>query len=335
MNRSVPRRALLRGAAASVLLPALLSGSNRQARPAEKRVAAAPAETPAANPGPVVGESWVRHLHISLDNTSLGGTGRWGPATESPSSTPPAAHAALGAPFLITGKDLYRLSCQACHREDGSGAPPEILPVTGLARATSRRFFRDKMKERGLPVDEALLAQNTAQAETSLRDRIRKGGEKMPPFPQLDRTETESLIAYVKELSGVAEPRPARPPLREPVARVGELLVKGTCHICHDASATSTTAFEYRVEYGNPPPLSFFTEQRTSPQVIRKVREGLAEPSVSASRGRMPVFDYLSPQEVTAAYLYLLVEPPGRAPMEGASAPERSPRPTAGGRPKL
>ena len=88
----------------------------------------------------------------------------------------------------------YRLSCQSCHREDGGGAPPEIRP-TGLARATSRQFFRDKMKERGLPVDEAQLAQNAAQAETSLRDRIRKGGEKMPPFPQLDRAETESVIA--------------------------------------------------------------------------------------------------------------------------------------------
>lgn len=335
MNRSDPRRALLRGAAVALLLPALLSGSNRPARRGDERVAAAASgETPAAKPGPVVGESWVKHLRISLDNTSLGGTGRWGPATAS-SSTPPAVRTALDAPFLLTGKDLYRLSCQSCHREDGSGAPPEILPVTGLARATSRPFFRDKMKERGLPVDEALLAQNTAQAETSLRDRIRKGGEKMPPFPQLDRAETEILIAYVKELAGVPEPGPARAPLREPFARVGELLVKGTCHICHDASATPTTAFEYRVGYGNPPPLSFFTEQRTSPQVIRKVREGLVEPSVSASRGRMPVFDYLTPQEVTAAYLYLLVEPPGRALVEGTGAPERSPHPSSGGHPKL
>ena len=239
----------------------------------------------------------------------------------------------IGGPLLLTGKDLYRLSCQSCHRGDGGGAPPEILPVTSLARATSKAFFREKMKERGLPVDEVQLAQNTAQAETSLRDRILKGGEKMPPFPQLDRAETESLIAYIKELSGVAAPGPPRPPLREPVARVGELLVKGTCHICHDAAATPT-ALEFRAGYGNsPPPLSFFTEQRTSPQVIRKVREGLIEPSVSASRGRMPVFDYLTPQEVTAAYLYLLVEPPARAATEGAT-PDRSHRASASGRPK-
>jgi mono/diheme cytochrome c family protein len=157
----------------------------------------------------------------------------------------------------------------------------------------------------------------------------------MPPFPHLDRAETESLVAYVKALSGVPEKGPERPPLRESPAHVGELLVKGTCHICHDASATPTTAFEYRVGYGDPPPLAFFTEQRTNSQVIRKVREGLVEPSVSATRGRMPVFGYLSPEEVTAAYLYLLVEPPGRASAEVPKAPEKESRAAGGGRPKL
>ena len=146
----------------------------------------------------------------------------------------------------------------------------------------------------------------------------------MPPFPQLDHAETESLIAYVKELAGVPEPGPPLAPLQEPVIRVGELLVKGTCHVCHDASASPTTAFEYRVGYGEPPPLAFFTEQRTLPQLVRKVREGLAEPSVSARHGRMPVFDYLTPEEITAAYIYLLTVPPGAASGE-------TPRASAGG----
>jgi len=244
--------------------------------PAARGAGAPPArEGPEAKSSPVSGVSWVHHLRVDLEKTSLGGTGGWGgPApVASPGSLP--ARGAVDGTFLLTGRDLYRLSCQSCHREDGSGAPPEILPVTALARATSRQFFRDKMKERGLPVDEGQLAQNAAQAEASLRNRILKGGEKMPPFPQLDRAETESVIAYVKELAGVPEAGPARPALREPAARVGELLVKGTCHVCHDAAATPTTAFEYRVGYGNPPPLSFLTEQRTPPQVIRKVREGL------------------------------------------------------------
>jgi len=291
---------------------------------------ASPAETIAVRSSPVSGESWVRHLHLSLETTALGGTGRWG----SPGAAPAAGAASrepLDAPFLVTGRDLYRLNCQACHREDGSGAPPEILPVTSLARATSRTFFREKMKERGLPVDESQLSRNAAEAEASFRKRVLSGGEKMPPFPQLDRAETESVVAYVKSLAGVAEPGPPPAPIREPVTRVGELLVKGTCHICHDASATPTTAFEYRVGYGMPPPMAFFTEQRTATQLIRKVREGLVEPSVSASHGRMPVFDYLTPEEITAAYVYLLVEPPGRAPEPAGGAwPRRSPSPVSG-----
>ena len=325
-----PRRPLV--VLAALILPALASGAGKAARPAP----ASPAEETGSRVSPVSGESWVRHLRLSLDHTTLGGTGNWGaPVESSGAAARPAVPESLDAPFQVTGKDLYRLSCQSCHREDGSGAPPEILPVTSLARATSAAFFRQKMKERGLPVDEAQLAKNAADAEASLRNRIRNGGEKMPPFPQLDREETESLVAYVKELSGVPGPGPERPPIRESTVRVGELLVKGTCHICHDAAATPTTAFEYRVGYGNPPPLAFFPEQRTCPQVIRKVREGLIEPSVSATRGRMPVFDYLSAQEVTAAYLYLLVEPPGRAPAEAAKTPAPAARSAGGGRPKL
>jgi mono/diheme cytochrome c family protein len=151
----------------------------------------------------------------------------------------------------------------------------------------------------------------------------------MPPFPQLDRAETESVIAYVKQLSGVSEAGQAPRPLEEPVTRVGELLVKGTCHVCHDAAATG---LGYRVDDGMPPALSLFTERRTPAQLIRKVREGLAEPSLSARHGRMPLFDYLTPEEVTAAYMYLLTEPPGRVPASPVGPPAASPG--GGGRPK-
>ena len=321
---SGPPRFLL---AAAVPLVASLAWAKGEPGAERARAAHVPERATAT-----VGESWVRHLRISLENTTLGGIGRWGTSTAQAPGAAPVPRESLGESFVLGGKDLYRLNCQACHREDGSGAPPEVLPVTSLARATSRQYFRDKMKERGLPVDEAQLAKNAADAELSLRKRIRTGGEKMPPFPQLDRAETESVIAYVKRISGVPEAGPAPPPLEEPVTRVGELLVKGTCHVCHDAAATPT-AFEYRVGYGEPPPLSFFTEQRTPAQLIRKVREGLAEPSVSARHGRMPLFDYITPEEVTAAYIYLLTEPPGRS----AAAPNAAAASSGGGggRPKL
>jgi hypothetical protein len=47
------------------------------------------------------------------------------------------------------------------------------------------------------------------------------------------------------------------------------------------------------------------------------------------------VFDYLSPEEVTAAYLYLLLEPPARVPSEAPATPERPANLPAGSRPKL
>ena len=311
------KRGRARAAFAVLLLPAFAAAAAKAAGRAAPRAPAG--DETSARTSPVSGESWVRHLRLSLESTTLGGTGDWGSAVDSAADAAPGSREALDAPLRVTGRDLYRLSCQSCHKEDGSGAPPEILPVTSLARATSAAYFRQKMKERGLPIDEAELAKNAADAEASLRKRIREGGVKMPPFPQLDRDETESLIAYVKELAGVPAAGPPRPPIRESAVRVGELLVKGTCHVCHDASASPTTAYEYRVGYGNPPPLSFFVEQRTCPQVVRKVRQGLIEPSVAARRGRMPVFGYLSPQEVTAAYLYLLVDPPGSSAPESAA----------------
>jgi len=300
--------------AAAALILAVGPASARGA----SRPAASPMTTAAVIPeSPVAGESWVRHLHLSIENTAFGATGGWGGPFDSPPEPPASPVPTLAGPVRATGRDIYRLSCRSCHRGDGGGAPPEILPMTSLVRATSAALFRRKLKERGLPVDEAALARNAAEAETSLRKRIREGGEKMPPSPQLGPGETESLIAYLKEVAGVPAPSPAPAPIRESVFRVGELVVKGTCHVCHDA--TPATAPGYRPGDGSPPPLSVIVEKRTCAQLIRKVREGLAEPSISAAHGRIPVFDYLSPQEVTAAYVYLLLEPPTAAPLDTMS----------------
>ena len=73
--------------------------------------AAGPPEIPAARTSSVSGESWVKHLHLSLDETTLGGIGRWGPAAGagSPSPRHPAPEA-LDSSFLVNGRDLYRLS---------------------------------------------------------------------------------------------------------------------------------------------------------------------------------------------------------------------------------
>ncbi|MFQ5741221.1 MAG: c-type cytochrome, partial [Acidobacteriota bacterium] len=56
------------------------------------------------------------------------------------------------------------------------------------------------------------------------------------------------------------------------------------------------------------PALATLSRTRLPEQVIRKVREGSLEPG--GIRGRMPIFSYLTDEEVTAVYYYLATQPP-------------------------
>ena len=64
---------------------------------------------------------------------------------------------------------------------------------------------------------------------------------------------------------------------------------------------------------GEVPPLTELPKHRTVLDVIQKVRRGAPVIMGRAAfpyRGRMPVFDYLTDDEVAAAYMYLLAYPP-------------------------
>jgi hypothetical protein len=53
--------------------------------------------------------------------------------------------------------------------------------------------------------------------------------------------------------------------------------------------------------------------QKTPGQFVQKVRQGAPVPLGSGgvmSRGRMPVFDYLTEAEVVSAFSYLITYPP-------------------------
>jgi mono/diheme cytochrome c family protein len=92
---------------------------------------------------------------------------------------------------------------------------------------------------------------------------------------------------------------------------VGEHLVKGTCHICHAATGPGTDP--QALIRNVLPSLASFARDRTVFQVLRKVRAGAPiemGPLHQASGGRMPVFSYLTDDEVAAAYLYLIIYPP-------------------------
>ena len=153
----------------------------------------------------------------------------------------------------------------------------------------------------------ALLAK---QSNAALLDRFHKGGTDMPPFPQLSEPGIRALIAYLRQLAGVPAEK-EQVAINESTAHVGEQIVKSTCHICHNAVGPNPSP--QQILEGAIPPLSTLTTRTSLPDFVRKVTAG-SPISMGVSpmpfRGRMPVFDYLSEDEVANAYLYLTLYPP-------------------------
>lgn len=261
---------------------------------------------------PVEGPSTLHHLGLSIEQSSMGWAGQWSASPTMPAEVvPPPASEPPGGPFVLSGADLYRISCRSCHKPDGTGAPPEINSILSPVRAASLQFMVGEMKARGRPVDAAMMRQLTTANEADLRTRLRQGGHNMPAFGQISDQEYAVLRPYLDDLAGVKPRRAGPKTIAEPADRVGELIVKGTCHICHDA-----TTFAQRpttVLSGVIPALANMPHEKTFADFVKKVREGSPVPLSAggvSSRGRMPVFSYLTEREVASAYSYLSTYPP-------------------------
>jgi mono/diheme cytochrome c family protein len=268
---------------------------------------------------PVEGESWLEHLHRSFNETSMGkSSGVYGPAAPMTSEWP-LPHSALkvsnkftGQSTTLYGSDLYRLKCQGCHGAFGTGAPPEINSVIDPVRATSARMFIERMKKVGMDVTLKDAAPLAKQAEDMLLDRLHKGGTDMPsPNPDLTDAEVRSLFAYLRQLAGIPGAEKQQVPVVEPPLRVGEHIVKSTCHICH-ASVGHNPSPQELLE-GQIPPLNRLTSRLGLNEFGTKITVGapVLEGSIAIPvRGHMPVFTYLTPDEAADVYLYLSLYPP-------------------------
>jgi mono/diheme cytochrome c family protein len=261
----------------------------------------------------VEGPSLITRLRLSRQQSALGNIATIGVRPASATSSVWGTSSfpeSLRRPFTLTGADLYRLNCQSCHNVEGIGLPPEIRSLIDPIRAMSPLVIREQMAKRGLSLDPATIKLMASQAEASLRERLQKGGEKMPAFPHLNSAEVEALIAYLQSLAGVPGATAKQQRVTEPVVRVGEHLVKGTCFICHDAIGPGRDAMLQSPEL--VPSLASFLEQEPVGVVVHKVLEGAPAPvpSMLGKRGDMPVLSYLTREEVTAAYIYLTLYPP-------------------------
>lgn len=294
--------------ATSIAGGALLSAAGTAATGQTPHPSRKPAEVAVT---PVVGPSWLTQLKITDGSSSLGrGAGRYGPPVPAPRPAVGATSFVPGQAIVLTGADLYRLNCQACHRAEGTGSPPEIKSLLYLVQGSSFELVRRQLHEEGKAVNPAAIRTQVAQARTALNRRIREGGQRMPPLAHLGEADVAVLYAYLTELAQTPDPERQS---RETVswARLGEHVVKGTCHICHDAVGPRPT--RDAMLRGVIPPLSILLADNPQVAFVAKARSGaplLSGRTPFHFRGRMPVFYYLRDEELAAAYDYLIAYPP-------------------------
>ncbi len=273
-------RALLRSTRIGLLAAAGLAAA---------AFAASPETTPATGP------SWLDKLGRNFDKSSLGRVGALGPNEQDPEFSAPAAKDGswLRKGFQVRGADLFRFTCRACHGAGGRGMPPEILPLVNLVRATSAGWQQQQGEG---------AAGRAKLAETLLQHQITAGGRSMPGFNFLAGEESEILLGYLEHLATVPDPKHNDRMLEIPVDRVGEVIVKGTCQTCHEASpATGKRPTALLI-----PPLSGMTASHSA----RAFVAGARHRGQAGLKGKGPEVTYLRDAELEAAYFYLTAYPP-------------------------
>jgi mono/diheme cytochrome c family protein len=300
-----------------------------------------PPNAPRYHVSPVQGPSWLKHLGLTISATRMGKMGGTEAAPASGRQEPElgSGESALGQvmgrfldrflgseenasrlldqPFQLSGADLYRLSCQSCHGPTGEGAPPEIKSLVDPAGGTSPELIMQRIEARGASIDRQMAAQLAAQATEAIRKRLAEGGEKMPPFPHLRGDEVDALLAFLRELAGAPAGEDTRMLVPESAARVGEHLIKGTCHVCHDA--TGPGGGHMAMMRGIIPSLASFPRELSLSSVERQVEYG-SSPMMrhmgggmmggGGAREVMPALPFITGPEVAAGYFYLAEYPP-------------------------
>ena len=132
----------------------------------------------------------------------------------------------------------------------------------------------------------------------------------MPAQEHLQEADINAIYAYLTLLAGT----PDAPPQSRQLtgwSRLGEHVVKGTCHICHDAVGRRPSG--QALAQGTIPAFTTLLADKPVVDVVTKVRSGapvmMGDPAFHY-RGRMPVFPFLQDVEVAAAYMFLVNYPP-------------------------
>ncbi len=272
------------------------------------------------------GPSWLKHLGLAVGQTHMGQMGGSDVASSAPGkpqltpaasaaslksviqrflatfrSNPAQASEILNETFVASGADLYRWNCQACHGPEGKGALPEINSVLGPVQGTSAALTKKRMEARGIDADDDMVKQVSELAEVSLRDRLQHGGKSMPSFEYLRADEADALLGYLEKLAAVPPTERAALRVPESAARVGQQILRGTCHICHDA--TGPGAGESDMLQGVIPSLTSISKDHSLSGIMHQVQYGSSDMMRVANVEVMPAYPYFTQEEIAAVYL--------------------------------
>jgi hypothetical protein len=166
------------------------------------------------------------------------------------------------------------------------------------------------MKAGGREMSRSDIAAMAKESKAMLLQRLHIGGQHMLP-PTMSEAEIRSLVAYLEQLAAIPGAEKNQISVKESSYRIGEHIVKSTCHVCH--SATGSNPSPDQILKGAIPPLSALTTRVSLSGFVRKVTSGA--PIIMGTpptyyRGHMPVYVYFSQDEAAAAYLYLIRYPP-------------------------
>lgn len=329
---------------ATLAVAGLMVSVSAQDAPAKKDQQATQQPTPIAvstsnvpdHPAPAAqGQSLLKHLGLTVSQTHMGQMGGTVSALSSPQgnpssgsnglaglnsimqrflttfrSSPEQASAISNEKFSVSGADLYRWNCQACHGSDGRGSDrqgsgaqgeaPEINSVIGPVQGTSPVLTRKRLEARGLDVDDDMVQQVSDLADASLRDRLQHGGKSMPSFEYLRPDEVEALYGYLEKLASVPPTKRDGLLVPESVSRTGEHIVRGTCHICHDA--TGPGSGHAAMVQGTIPSLASLPKEHSLSGVVHQVHYGSCGMIKTTGGEVMPAYPYFTDEEIAAVY---------------------------------
>lgn len=231
------------------------------------------------------GPSLLTRLKTGVDAASFGRAGYVGapPAGAEPTSPAPADWLASG--FDLTGEDLFRINCRSCHGVGAKGLGADIPSVLAKIRGAAQQ-----------------AAGGDTSGELSVRHRLLVGGQVMPAMAHLTAAESDLLLGYLGTIAGT-QGGPAPATVHVPALRVGEHVTKAVCQICHDAAPG-------RVRPPSDQALSALSEFPAKYSVRDFVHRAVRGGTTMPSPGHKPRLDYLRPEELEAAYVYLIGYPP-------------------------